>query len=238
MNLPDNKSRIQVRLAEGNEAASIASILYQAFVEYEPFYTPEAFSATTPTTKQIRHRWDEGPVWVAMQNNIIVGTISAVPKSEGLYVRSMAVLPAARGQGTGQLLLQAIVEFAHARGCQRLFLSTTPFLLGAIRLYEQFGFRRSDEGANDLFGTPLFTMVKPLERPGETKSTLLMSKETADHYVWGKGCNGWHLVKTAELSVIHERMPAGTSEAQHFHRRARQFFFVLSGTAVLVVASA
>jgi short-subunit dehydrogenase len=40
-------------------------------------------------------------------------------------------------------------------------LSTTP-LTRAISLYEQYGFRRSDEGPNNLFGTPLFTMVKVL----------------------------------------------------------------------------
>jgi mannose-6-phosphate isomerase-like protein (cupin superfamily) len=173
---------------------------------------------------------------VAKQNNNLVGTVSAVPQGEALYIRSMALLPTVRGQGIGRLLLQAIEEFARARDCQRLFLSTTPFLLRAIRLYEHFGFRRSNEGAKDLFGTPLFTMVKTLEPSGETKSKLLMSKETAEHYVWGMGCDGWHLVKTAELSVIYERMPTGTSEARHFHTRARQFFFVLTGTATLEIA--
>ena len=32
-------------------------------------------------------------------------------------------------------------------------------------------------------------------------------------------------------------MPAGTSEVRHFHARARQFFFVLSGEAVLECGS-
>src|SRR5260370_227302 len=43
-----------------------------------------------------------------------------------------------------------------------MYLSTTPFLDRAIRLYERFGFQRSDEGPLDLFGTPLFTMTKRL----------------------------------------------------------------------------
>lgn len=231
-----DKSGIELRIAVPNDSARIASVLHDSFVEYESFYSPEAFIATTPTHDQIRARLNEGPTWVAVQNMSIVGTVSVVPKSEGLYVRGMAVLPAARGQGIGRLLLRAIEEFARTRGYKRLFLSTTPFLLRAIRLYEHFGFRRSDEGPSDLLGTPLFTMVKTLEPSGETNSRLLMSKETAEHYVWGKGCDGWHLVKTNELSVIHERMPAGTSEVRHFHRRARQFFFVLSGTATLEIA--
>jgi len=63
----------------------------------------------------------------------------------------------------------------------------------------------------------------------------MISKETAEHYVWGKACDGWHLVKNAKLSVIQERMPAGTSEARHYHTQAQQFFFVLSGTATLEI---
>jgi mannose-6-phosphate isomerase-like protein (cupin superfamily) len=53
----------------------------------------------------------------------------------------------------------------------------------------------------------------------------------AEHYSWGDACDGWHLVKTPELSVIQERMPPGTSEARHRHARSRQFFYVLRGEA-------
>ena len=67
---------------------------------------------------------------------------------------------------------------------------------------------------------------------------MKISKTTAEHYIWGAQCDGWHLVKRPELSVIHERMPAGTSEARHYHRQSRQFFFVLSGTAELEVEGA
>jgi len=64
----------------------------------------------------------------------------------------------------------------------------------------------------------------------------MIGKETAEHYVWGENCDGWHLVKTAELSVIHERMPTGAAEVKHYHAKARQFFFVLKGTATLEIA--
>lgn len=61
----------------------------------------------------------------------------------------------------------------------------------------------------------------------------MISKREAEHYCWGQGCDGWHLVKADGLSVIHERMPPGTSEERHLHRASRQFFFVLSGEVVL-----
>ena len=56
-----------------------------------------------------------------------------------------------------------------------------------------------------------------------------VSAATADHYVWGKVCDGWHLVRAENLSVIEERMPPGSEEQRHWHERARQFFYVLEG---------
>jgi mannose-6-phosphate isomerase-like protein (cupin superfamily) len=55
----------------------------------------------------------------------------------------------------------------------------------------------------------------------------------AEHYVWGEVCDGWHLLKEPDLSVIEERVPPGAGEAKHFHSAARQYFFVLSGYATL-----
>lgn len=56
-----------------------------------------------------------------------------------------------------------------------------------------------------------------------------ISTATADHYVWGEICDGWHLVRTGELSIIEERMPPGSAEQRHWHQHARQFFYVLEG---------
>src|ERR1700709_283634 len=56
-----------------------------------------------------------------------------------------------------------------------------------------------------------------------------ISAETAERYTWGEGGDGWHLVRTDELSVIEERMPPRTAEQRHKHERSRQFFYVLSG---------
>jgi mannose-6-phosphate isomerase-like protein (cupin superfamily) len=64
---------------------------------------------------------------------------------------------------------------------------------------------------------------------------IAISKLTAEHYTWGNRCDGWHLVKNPQLSVIQERMPAGAAEARHFHHHAQQFFYVITGQAVMEV---
>ncbi len=65
--------------------------------------------------------------------------------------------------------------------------------------------------------------------------SLVQSIHTSPQYTWGDGCNGWHLLQSPTLSVIQERMPPQTAETRHFHQKAQQLFYILSGTATFVV---
>src|SRR5204863_807321 len=109
--------------------------LAAAFALYKDQYTPGAFAATTPGAEVIAQRFSEGPLWVAEMGGTIVGTASAVPTGTGLYVRSVAVAPAARGQRLGARLMRVVEAYVRAEGFQRLFLSTTPALTSAIQMY-------------------------------------------------------------------------------------------------------
>ena len=151
---------LQIRRATVEDCAAIARVLYQSFVEFKPLYTDEGFAATTPRAAQVETRLREGPVWVALSDGVTVGTVSAVKQEASAYIRSMAVLPAMRGSGAGARLLQQVEQWGASEALARLFLSTTPFLDSAIRLYERSGFRRTEDGPHDLFGTALFTMEK------------------------------------------------------------------------------
>ena len=66
--------------------------------------------------------------------------------------------------------------------------------------------------------------------------TIVSARQPLKHYVWGENCDGWNLVDQPELSVKQERMPPHTAEAEHYHRKARQFFFILRGKAVFETA--
>ena len=63
----------------------------------------------------------------------------------------------------------------------------------------------------------------------------VIDTSNAEHYLWGTGCDGWHLVKQDDFSVITERVPAGECEQRHFHIHSRQFFYILVGEAVMEV---
>lgn len=153
---------VRVRRAEPGDAAAIAATLEESFLEYRELYTPEGYAATVIPADEVRVRMSEGPMWLAVENAQIIGTVAAISKGEVLHVRGMGIVPTARGKKIGELLLKHVEEFARRQGKTRMTLSTTPFLARAIRLYENFGFERSDEGPLNLFGTPLFSMEKEL----------------------------------------------------------------------------
>jgi len=97
-------------------------------------------------------------------------------------------------------------------------------------LAAQFSVRRTTERRDRAAGGR--------RSPREDDVSGKITVASAEHYTWGSRCEGGHLVRQPELSVIRERMPGETSEVRHFHQHARQFFFVLAGTAVLEVDGA
>jgi ribosomal protein S18 acetylase RimI-like enzyme len=149
-----------LRRAQLDDLEAVAAVLAAAFASYRPLYTAEGYARTTPSARELALRFGEGPVWVAVIGDAIIGTLSAAADGETLHLRSMAVLPGARGEGIGRQMLDEAEAFAHASGLRSITLKTTPFLDRAIALYESYGFRRS--GEDDLSGTPLWTMKKPL----------------------------------------------------------------------------
>lgn len=63
----------------------------------------------------------------------------------------------------------------------------------------------------------------------------MISTKNAEHYIWGEVCDGWHLLKRDDMSVIQERVPAGGAEVMHYHEKARQFFYVLESEGTMVL---
>jgi GNAT superfamily N-acetyltransferase len=165
---------VQIRTAHPEETSEIVSLLRQSFAEFEDLYTPEAFDATVLDPARVRERMTDGRMFVAVLGAKIVGTVTIFQVgADILYVRGMAVLPSARGNRVGQLLLERIESLALENGNKRLQLRTTPFLTAAIRLYERFGFCRDDRSM-DLFGTLLIGMTKELK---DQKSEVIEGKE-------------------------------------------------------------
>jgi ribosomal protein S18 acetylase RimI-like enzyme len=77
---------------------------------------------------------------------VLDGDFGEITKSDDeAAFRMLAVDPAVRGRGVGELLVRTCLERARAAGKRRMVLSTDPRMTAAHRLYERLGFQRLPE---------------------------------------------------------------------------------------------
>jgi ribosomal protein S18 acetylase RimI-like enzyme len=133
-------SGFEIRLGTEDDAEGVAGLIHEAFLPFRRHYTDGAFEYTTPGAEIVRGRFAEGPIWVAEEDGLMVGTVSGLPEGERFYIRSMAVKPGLQGRGVGRRLLAELEKHAREAGFEKLYLYTMFVLVGARRLYEKNGF--------------------------------------------------------------------------------------------------
>lgn len=95
----------------------------------------------------------------------VIGT-AAMIRIDGVRceLAKMAVAPAHRRHGVGELLGRACLEWARNNGIHKVVLETNRQLDGAIRLYERLGFRHAPAHASDYARADVF-MELPIGHP-------------------------------------------------------------------------
>ena len=89
---------------------------------------------------------DAGGRVVASVALVVDGDFGEITESgDEAAFRMLAVDPAVRGRGVGELLVRTCLDRARAAGKRRMVLSTDPRMTAAHRLYERLGFRRLPE---------------------------------------------------------------------------------------------
>jgi putative acetyltransferase len=101
-----------------------------------------------PTTDHLFELFEAQPrsaYFVATQNETLLGGAGIYPTA-GLppttcEMVKVYLLPAARGLGLGQRLIEQCFATARTLGYQQVYLETTPEMNKAVPLYEKLGFR-------------------------------------------------------------------------------------------------
>ena len=135
---------ILVRLATEADLPAITRIYNQGI---EDRCTLE----TDLRTVEERHAWLTGrqerhPVTVAERADGVLGWASINPfnlRAAYRFVGDLSVYVErnTRGTGVGSALMADLIPRARTLGYHKLVLTTFPQLIGAVRLYEKFGFR-------------------------------------------------------------------------------------------------
>jgi putative acetyltransferase len=82
-----------------------------------------------------------GQIFFVLQGGAVVGTCAVLRHThEECEIAKMAVAPAERGRGLGDLLMEAAVGFARESGARRIVIVSNTVLEPAIRLYRKHGF--------------------------------------------------------------------------------------------------
>lgn len=140
---------IRVRLIRSHEIDRVADLTETAYVTAYPDL-PAGYRASL---REVAARAREHEIWIAedIATGDILGTvatpqngfwISELGQPGELDFRLLAVDPAARGRGIGELLTRHVISLARIRGLSRVVMNSGPEMLGAHRLYDRLGFDR------------------------------------------------------------------------------------------------
>lgn len=152
---------LQIRDAAPAEHDSLLDLVMAAYGEFGRFLSPE-FGAGFRNDVRGLMGDPRTQVIVAELDSTPAGTITFYPDGraydEGLAegwacLRTLAVLPGARGRGVGRALMDECLTRARELGRTRMLLHTLEFMAAAIALHESLGFRREpalDAGGDDL----------------------------------------------------------------------------------------
>jgi putative acetyltransferase len=82
-----------------------------------------------------------GQIFFVVEGDTVLGTCAVLRHSPSeCEIAKMAVAPAARGRGLGDLLMEAAVDFARLIGARRVAIVSNTVLAPALRLYRKHGF--------------------------------------------------------------------------------------------------
>ncbi len=87
----------------------------------------------------------EGEIFFALYKDDVIGTVAIKKASPKAFeILKMAVTEKFQSRGVGQLLMNKAIDFAKSKKATALQLDTSRKLEGAMRLYENFGFKVVD----------------------------------------------------------------------------------------------
>ena len=136
------------------DAALIARLLHDFNTEFEA-ETPGVAELTRHATRMLREGemtvllGGEGPEGLAL----LRFRPSVWTERSEVYLQELYVVPARRGEGIGQALLEAVIETSRGRGAAWIELNTSETDVAARGLYSKLGFTNEEgaEGAAMLY---------------------------------------------------------------------------------------
>ncbi|ORM26947.1 GNAT family N-acetyltransferase [Williamsia sp. 1135] len=144
---------VSIRSARPDDAHAVSILINDAFTPYIDRIGTEPAPMHTDYAVLI----DSGTVWVAEDEDQLVGTIVLTPKADHLLLDNLAVPALARGLGIGALLLDFAAEHGRALGVAEVRLYTNAAMTENLDFYPRRGFVETHRSTVDGFDRVFFS---------------------------------------------------------------------------------
>jgi ribosomal protein S18 acetylase RimI-like enzyme len=94
-------------------------------------------------------------IWACVHEQKMIGFLALMDRGAAAQLRYFLIAPAYRSLGLGRKLLDLFMAFLRHCGYTAAYLWTTEEQHTAIRLYQSYGFRLTEEKPSTAFGKPL-----------------------------------------------------------------------------------
>ena len=155
---------IEIRPIQKSDNKALALIIRATLSEFGAARPGTVYDdATTDTLFQLFDQ-DKASYFVATISGKIVGggglfPTVGLPENTCELVK-MYLLPEARGKGIGKMLMEQCIHEASQNGFKSIYLETLPELKQAIKVYENFGFKKLEKplGNSGHFGCDVWML--------------------------------------------------------------------------------
>ena len=139
----------EIKRAQKADAEEILRLQYIAYQSEAEIYNNDSIQPLTQTLGQAMEEFPMGVVLKAVSDGVIIGSVRACERQDGVYVGKLMVHPEYQNQGVGKRLLQAIERKFQGK---RFELFTGAKSEKNLALYEKCGYRRfrTEEAAPGL----------------------------------------------------------------------------------------
>lgn len=141
-------SDLSIRKVEKSDEPTLAFIIRAIFEEFDAPKKGTVYS--DPTTDHLFDLFNQAKsiLWVAVQNNQVVGCCGIYPTA-GLPQKTAELVkfylnPIARGKGIGKVLMETCINSAKEMGYKELYLESMPQFSTAVNFYKRLGFSMLD----------------------------------------------------------------------------------------------
>ncbi|HZK26960.1 MAG TPA: GNAT family N-acetyltransferase [Thermoclostridium sp.] len=129
-----------IRRAVAEDAPAVYTVLQKAFKEYAQAAGVKELEALNESISDVKHEINNKVIYIAVIDNIIIGTIRVEIINDIAYISRFAVDSSYRNLGVGKALMNLVNKYLQSEGVKSVSLYTASRYGALMRFYYGHGF--------------------------------------------------------------------------------------------------